>query len=152
MRFRFGYACHASPSARNGLGFTCDGQWATPLTSHMDASALRALILMQGPSGEFAENHQLTYPLLLCLTQGVGYVIHGPVGPVEVQRSSPPASPLVMSPDIESMVHAAGTPSAVMSGHGRHPCHECSAVRAYGDPSLGQDAHGFMVASRLRLG
>jgi hypothetical protein len=34
------HAHHASPSTRDGLGFTCDGQRATPLTSHMDASAL----------------------------------------------------------------------------------------------------------------
>jgi hypothetical protein len=81
----------------------------------MDGSALHALVLAQGPSGEFAENDQLACPLLLRLTQWVGPVIYGPVGPVDVQRSSPPASPLVMSPDIERMVHAVGYPSVVMS-------------------------------------
>jgi hypothetical protein len=69
----------------------------------------------QGPSGEFAEHHQLACPLLLPLTQWVGHVIHGPVGPVEVQRSLPPASSLVMSPNIERIIHAAEYLSAVMS-------------------------------------
>ena len=81
-------------------GFMCDGQWATPRNSHIDPSALRAFVLAQGPSGEFAENHQLACPLLLHLTQWVGHIIDGPVGPAEVQRSSPPASPLAMSPDL----------------------------------------------------
>jgi hypothetical protein len=109
------HATHASPSAHDGLGFTCHGRRATPLTSEINCSALRAVSLAQGPSGKFAENHQFACSLLLRPTQSLGHVLRGPVGPIDVQRSSPPASPLVMSPDIDSMGHASGCPSAVMS-------------------------------------
>jgi hypothetical protein len=108
----------------------------------MDAPVLRALRLAQGPSGECAEGDQLACPLLLRLTPWVGHVLHGPVGPVEAQRSSPPAAPRVMAPDSERMVHAAGDSLG---------CHECSAVRVHGGPSVGQETHGIMVASGLRL-
>jgi hypothetical protein len=47
----------------------------------MDSSALRVRILAQDPSGAFAEHHQRACPLLSRRTQGVGHVIHGPVGP-----------------------------------------------------------------------